>query len=1378
MLPNECRIKDKSYLHKVVADITLKIIDSITQTESEKTMNDVFLFHLPVMLHSDVCALNKMSKEELLQAGECIFDQGGYFIIDGKEKVIVAQERNVNNKLFVEEAKDLTKYKYQAFIRCTSETDSVFPKTLWLYVTNKDSIHVKVPHIETIIPLFILFRALGIESDLDIITLINLPKEFEKYLMPSIIEASVDRIYGQTSALEYMKNYTEYSKVENVLYVLFEDFFPNVPNKLSDKARMLAETTRQLVMVSSGAKQPADRDNFMSKRVGTSGFLLGDIFKDFYNNFRVETMKILDNRYEFGTNKKTNILDMVNEGNKSQIFGASEKFINGLVKSLKGNWGLSGDASKQGIVQDLNRISYLGFISHIRRTNTPMDTSIKIRTPHQLNTSQYGMMCPCESPDGASIGLLKNMAILCQISAGTPHTVILEALEAAKFKMVMFSDIENHMFTGATKLQINNNWIALVYDPINIVKYIRLLRRNGLINIFISVSWNILENTINILTESGRCCRPLFIVPLKQYAKTATWTELLIGTDKTNPFHNKFINPFSSTSSFDHVIANLEKSKGCIEYIDVEETNVSLIAMTKDDIIEETTHMEIHPSTIFSAYSSTIPMPNHNQAPRNIFSGAQGKQAIGVYATNFNNRIDTMAYLLHYPQKPIVTTRYANYMNVQNLPNGENLIVAIATYMGYNQEDSIIINKQSLENGMFNVTYFKSYISEESKDDKKTTLFFANPNTMDNVKLTKFADYSKIDANGMPILETFIKEHDCIIGKIAKNIETSKKGDPTKDIFVETEQTVTFTSKCEIADKITGGYVDKVFVSQNDKGEHKAKIRLRKTRKPEHGDKMACYSDDTQVLTMRGWIFWKDLTLDDKVASLDHNDKLIYESPINIYKYFCEHDFLKHVCNNDLDLIVTNNHRMYVAGSDLEYDFVAASDMCPMGRYTFQKKTNGIAAPSPVNITETEVWLLGKLFRNGTIKNLLPINFADMMSYRCIEFDVCKKSFDYFIAIKNENFKNDQIRKNVELMMLENVKERVLPSFVWELNLQLASVLFDSIFEKDSSLNENDCNIKELQRLALHAGKSATYRGQCIVIDYKDKFEYINENREMFYQRKYVYCCSVPSGIVYVRRNGKAVFCGNSRHGQKGVIGAILPPEMMPFTKDGLVPDIIINPHAFPTRMTIAHLIECIMAKSGTEGGFYPDGTAFDNQDWEGINEYLVSRNMNKYADEVMYNGITGEQMQCDIFIGPTYYFRLKHMVADKINSRHSGGKVAMTMQPNKGRSAGGGLRIGEMETNVLLSYGFSAFTKESLMERSDKYHVNVSAETGMIIPINKKKRIVNEPYHRIEIPYACKQLLMELEAMSIATHMRFDDNSESEYDSEYSDIADEDDEQ
>ena len=279
------------------------------------------------------------------------------------------------------------------------------------------------------------------------------------------------------------------------------------------------------------------------------------------------------------------------------------------------------------------------------------------------------MMCPIESPDGGNIGLLKHMTAACEISLESSRSEIIECL--SKLDLIELKDITPYSSKDKCKVILNNNWIGIhndakdLYD--NLIKY----RRSGILNSSISISWKIFENEIVIFSDSGRCIRPVIVVKDKDNLDVKkNW--------------NDYVNGYTYEYTYDPKKEN--KNTG-IEYIDCYESNSLYIAMNEKDITKYHSHLEIHPCLCVSMYTNTIPFANHNQAPRNVFSGQQGKQALGIYSTSFNHRIDTASYLLHYPQRGLVTTKMAKYAYKNNMPNGENLIVAIATYTGYNQED-------------------------------------------------------------------------------------------------------------------------------------------------------------------------------------------------------------------------------------------------------------------------------------------------------------------------------------------------------------------------------------------------------------------------------------------------------------------------------------------------------------------------------------------------------------------------------------------------------------------------------------------------------------------------------------------------------------------
>jgi DNA-directed RNA polymerase II subunit RPB2 len=894
LYPNEARLRDMTYQSELYANIHLAIKQSAPGQNDkifEKVFKNIKIGAIPIMLHSKLCVLQDQPADVLKGMGECPYDQGGYFVVDGKEKVIVAQERIATNRIFISQSKDV-KYSYEGLIRCTSIENPLFPKTTYLHINsvreNSDrldnAISITIPNVAKDIPIFILFRALGVESDKEIIEhivydvddIIN--KNIVEFLRYSVLDNY--GVYTQEDAMLYMANYVEYKNLNKLKYILVNDLFPNVGYSFKNKAMFLGHIVRKMVKVVLGASPETDRDSYMFKRVDISGFLLANLFRDYYNQFRNMVRIKLDQAYLYGPWKTSGIENIINKSNINEIF--QYKIIeDGLRKSLKGSWGKimmkdnpdykDLENVKQEVVQDLNRFSYAGTVSHLRRCNTPLDpTAVKMVGPHKLHPSQWGIMCPCESPDGASIGLLKNFAILCHVTFDIPINSILMALN--EFGMVKLQDVATTFVKSATKVLVNSNWVGVVEDAPKLYKFLKLLKRNALINVFTSVSWDILNGEINILTESGRCCRPTYIVDTKNKelivkkflpalkSKTLTWVDLikgdLIKREQFSPTFDGYYDPYKfvqdklnkEPKTLDALLDILETTQAAIEYADVEETNMHLIALDAKEVYsgkKNYTHCEIHASTILSAVAVNTPFSDHNQAPRNIFSSGQCKQAIGIHTTAFNSRIDTMTYVMNYPQRPITATRYGAYTNFNTMVNGQNLIVAIATYTGYNQEDSIIFNKTSVERGMFNLTYYKNMNNQEEEwvnDSKeKEAIRFANPMTLinegKNLQNIKFANYSKLDENGYPKLNSYIHEGDAIIGRCKVRTEYIEDENSKGSIFNKAVKREVYEDKSVIADKTVSGIIDRVFVYFDEHNNKKMKIRFRKNRDANIGDK-------------------------------------------------------------------------------------------------------------------------------------------------------------------------------------------------------------------------------------------------------------------------------------------------------------------------------------------------------------------------------------------------------------------------------------------------------------------------------------------------------------------------------------------------------------
>ena len=1482
LTPQEARLRNLTYASHLYVDLIVeytKDTDEVIQVEFPMT----YIGSIPLMLHSDHCILHGHGANIMQMFGECPMDPGGYFIIEGKEKVIVSQERITTNRLFISKLDD-PNLSYKAMIRCTGETGetALSPRTVEFHLIKdpdtfidsdvkedyrsiKGAILVQMPSVQNPIPLTVLFRALGIETDKQIVEAILGPIEeahpaFIDFIRPSIAHGASVGVYTMTEAHEYLKPRVYYNSLQHVRSILTTDLFPNMPESLNIKGMYLGYLIQEFMKTALHISPVSDRDSYVFKRVDISGYLLAQLFQETYSKFRKYVRDTLDKEYHYGPWKNVGLIEnLVRADNLARLF-PSGIITDIFTRSLKGMWGPIQDDPDQGLVQDLSRISYIGFLSHLRRVNMPLDRSIKIVSPHRLHAQQWGIMCPFESPDGASIGYLKNFAILTQITFGTHTKHIVRCFE--DLDVIPITNIlpKQLVANDTIRVFINGTLYGITYTPKTLVDAIRIFRRNGMLNPFVSVSWNIKEKEIRVQTEAGRPCRPLFILENNEILakKVATksklsWFDLIFGSyfdskelNATRYSMDDYISPFSISQfqamDLPEILNVLQKTQACVEYLDIEEENTRLVAMKEDDINTLHTHLEIHPSTLFSIVTQIVPFANHNQAPRVIFHGAQSKQAIGIYATNFNKRFDTNGYIQHYPQKSIVSTRGSHYNGNNKMPNGCNVIVAVCTYTGFNQEDGIIINKTSVERGLFHLTGYKTVVASEKTLSPNERLIFANPIKLrdDGNKITniKKANYTLLNNEGVIKEESYIPrgQEAAIVGMvhIRQNIKENRKGLFSEQTIEETYHDVSLTT-----DQHLFGTIDRVFMgSQSSTSTQRiCKVRFRKVRKPELGDKH-CLTPDHEVLTKKGWKYIQDITKQDYVYVLKKDGTFGYEKPYELYTKQCNNETLYQLQSQQVDLCVTMDHNMWVRKRNSKhFEIIKAKEI--IGKRVSYAK-------SAINENKDYQLILPKTGKNP--------EFSPNMKY-FLEFfgfwisdgwaSIYKRqregrnteTIDYIVEIcqvKKEDRErlieiikllgytptlhgSDKIkianRQLCEFLLPLSVKapNKYLPEWVWELSQEQARYLYDGLRRGDGHVTRTNSDIyysssyklaNDVQRLALHAGWSANiklnrragnitkYKEREIVSKYDQYSVNIVKNKNtptinhghiknqngqkeslIQYDGK-VYCIEVPSHVFYVRRNGKPVWTGNcSRHGQKGVVGMVIPQENMPFNKDGIVPDLIINPHAFPSRMTIGHLVETVTSKLCCYEGTYADGTVFDPFDANEVYNGLEKLGLEKHGNEILYNGRTGEQLKTEIFFGPIYYYRLKHMVADKINARGDGPRVLLTHQPTSGRRKGGGLRIGEMERDTILSHGLSQFVKECMMEKSDKYTWSVCKHCGTLAVYNPKRGLQEctgckrSDLTVIETPYTFKLLIQELEAMGL--QMRISSETIKEIDEE-----------
>ena len=1477
LTPLEARLKNLTYSTKLFANIEIRY------TENDKQIIKKFpqscVGAIPLMLHSHQCLLHGQGSRVLQSFGEDSMDPGGYFIIDGKEKVIVSQERIVTNRLFVSAVENDPDFCYKAYIRCTglSGETMLSPRTVEFklirtacyemdrkqcfetpvkeeYTKHQGAILVSLPSIKGNLPLTTVFRALGVETDKDIFEIIfgDLSKasnEFINFIRPSIAHGASTKIFTTEQALDNLKYKVFYKTVDHVKTIIAADVFPNIDGTNREKAMYLGYLVNTLMKTTLGMQVDSDRDSYAFKRVDVSGFLLAQLFQEAYRTYRKFIRDNLDHEYLYGPWRDTgNTEELVKKENLHRLFPAgiiTEIF----TRSLKGMWGSSSNDPEQGKVQDLSRISYIGFLSHLRRVNLPLDRSIKLTSPHRLHSQQWGIMCPFESPDGASIGYLKNFALMTQITFGTNPLLIFNCLQDLGVEILYDITLKVGAHFDAIRIFVNGSWFGITNNPVLIVDSLRLYRRNGLINPFISVSWNIQDREIRIQTEAGRPCRPLLIIDDSKLlivedryvaVSKKSWFKMLFGTStllsekditESGYYRDIYISPRSLPQFKDKTIEQINKellkTQACIEYLDIEEENNMLIAMFQKDATNMHTHMEIHPSTAFSVVTQIVPFANHNQAPRVYFHGAQSKQALGIYATNFNNRFDTMGYINHYPQKRLIDTRGSHYVGNSAMPNGFNVIVAIMTYTGFNQEDGIMINEASIKRGLDNVTAYKTMSATEKTVNANESIKFMNPiNLRDSgkeVKGIKHCNYELLNEQGIITKESYIPrgQEAAVIGMVQVRKQQIEK---TRGVLTDIVTEETYRDISLVTDVHHYGKIDKIFIGKPTplSDNRICKVRFRKIRKPELGDKK-CLTPEHEVLTTNGWKYINDISLNDNVYTLSGDGSIKIDKPIQLYEYDCEDEELYNLNSQQVDLTVTMDHNMYIKKRNAkDYEIVKAKDIIGK-RVSYSKSAINInedyqlILPASSNVEQRSVnmeyfleffgfWISDgwariskrqRANRNTETTDYFVeiaqvkeedrnrlIEVIKLLDYNPIEHKHC-------ILISNKQLAEFLLPLSV------GAPNKFLPEWVWKLSQKQCQYLYNGLRRGDGTVTPSGCDIyytsskklaDDVQRLALHCGwsgniklkykafeKKTIIRGREIVNKYDALAVNIiktknnptvnhghvkTQNGQSETIVKYtgkVYCIEVPTHVFYVRKNGKPVWTGNcSAHGQKGVVGMIIQEQDMPFTKDGIRPDIIINPHAIPSRMTIGHLVETVFAKLCCMKGMIGDATVFIPFDKNEIFNELEKTGYEKHGNEILYNGRTGQQINSEIFFGPVYYYRLKHMVTDKVHSRDKGPKILLTHQPTSGRSKSGGLRIGEMERDVILAHGLSQFTKECMYDKSDAYKWAICRHCGLMANYAPDNNIIEcmgcakDDIAVIKTPYSFKLLIQELQALGI----------------------------
>ena len=804
--PMEARLRNLTY----AMPMSVEMIPVVGGKELDKEI--VYIGDIPTMLKSKYCHLYGLSEEELIRHGEDPLDPGGYFIINGSERVIVALEDLAPNRILVDVETKGSAPIYRAKIFSTTVG---FRARIEMRMKPSGALVVSIPGVPSETPFVVLMRALGLESDKEIAEAVSLDKEIQGELEPSFEEAA--EVTTVEDALLFIGNRVAHGQVKSYRLqraelILDRNFMPHIgrsPNKRIEKAYLLGEMAAKVIELKLGRRKPDDKDHVKNKRLKLAGPLLADLFRIAFRNL------CRDIKYQ-----------LERMGSKKRIISVSIAVRPGIITEklqhalATGNWG----RGKVGITQLLDRTNLVSMYSHLRRVQSPLSRSQPNFEARDLHATHWGRLCPNETPEGANCGLVKNLALSASLSIGLDPGKVRR--ELYKRGVVPLSEANEDQKRNGAKIFVNGVPIGYCEDPESLIDELRRARRRGEISseinvAFFSEKYGFNRREVYVNCDEGRIRRPLIIVE--------------DGVPKLSKEHIEKI------TSREWTWSDLIKH-GIIEYLDAEEEENAYIALYPEDLTPEHTHLELAPWVILGICASLIPYPEHNQSPRNSYESAMAKQALGIYASNFPLRVDSRAHILHYPQKPIVKTKPMDIIGYDLRPSGQNCVVAILSYEGYNMEDAIIINKASIERGLARSTFYRLYEAEcrQYLGGLRDKLAVPEPGTR-GFRGEQY--YRFLEPDGMVGLEAEVSGGDVLIGRVSppRFLEEYKefevRGPTMRDSSIEMRPS-------------ERGIVDAVFITETSEGNKLVKIRVRNERVPELGDKFASRHGQKGVIGM------------------------------------------------------------------------------------------------------------------------------------------------------------------------------------------------------------------------------------------------------------------------------------------------------------------------------------------------------------------------------------------------------------------------------------------------------------------------------------------------------------------------------------------------
>jgi len=1409
MFPQDARTRNFTYSAQMFCDIRFttrayKAPIYGTFDEEVKVFEGVSLGKIPVMLGSSLCIMKDypMSKEEI---GECTYDPFGYFLIHGSERTILSQEKVADNQIMIfYNKKTSSKFGFSAEMKSLHESFTTPPKKLEIRISSKFNgfgypLTACVPRFREDIPLMVLFRAFGLESDQEIAELIWGDNPDEKHLdmlAASFKECSDIKIYTRDDAIEYLTHHLQYGTTSEdkkgyVRSLLETEYLPHVrfggeksSLKIHEARKMILTSwiIRKLILTAQGLMKIDDRDAYPNKRVVTTGALLTHLFRQLFQKVCKDIRSKFVHEVNNDTWKKRETprpLEVLNINNLYKILKVST--IEGKLKQAlaTGNFTVQGlgttstasTATKVGVSQVLNRLSYSATLSHLRRIQTPVEKSGKLLAPRKLHGTSWGYVCPVETPEGHSVGIVKGMSMLTSVTQHTSSLVVLSVLHDLPCDMSWITDMSIH--TG-TMIIVNGVIVGYTQTPKEVYDYLKKNKLSFRLHPHTGISWKIQQNIINVETDGGRFVRPLFRVE-----------------------NGKMLPPPSSPLEWNDWI------RSCIEYIDPAESETIKIAMFPTEIADHT-HCEIHPTLILGHMASSIPFSDHNQSPRNTYQSAMGKQAMGIFARNYAKRLDKNGYILCSPMRPFVETRMMNILNTHEMPSGDNVMIAIGIYGGYNQEDSVILNRASINRGLFRTLYYTIYKDEEhrnvssGKEEK-----FAKPRR-ENTRGFKTSAYHAIQDNGAPAMNSYIKENDVIIGKV-----TSLKSDPNGYAYRDSSTMHRNSETCR---------VDGVWNDKNSDGYPFIKVRVVSERVPEIGDKVSSRHGQkgtcgiilneedmpftasgmrpdiimnphavpsrmtiAQLMeTMYGKVCTERGTLGDgtpyshlKIATVKehllslgmhpYGNEMMYNGQTGemmeaeIFMGPAFYQRLKHMVI-DKKHCLTDDHEVLTTSGWKNIDKVTLDDKVA----TLQ---NGhVKYEHPINTFEYDYE--GKMYELNTQQ----VSLKTTPNHRMwVAKSYTRKQEWRYGLHEARDIMGRHVKYQKDALWSKNDYQFILPAFEDSPEVRVDMNAWLKFF--GMWIGDGWCTQTKIS-FAANKPRVKQALDECLLIlnidyhYYPDSCKLDISNRQL---RHYMRQLSVGATNKSLP---DWVWELSSTQCQTLITGLLLSDGhtcntslLYSTSSDKLANDIQrLALHAGWSANKRLHTPAGMPYTIGDHSGFTTQNLwllAFiQHKNRPAVNHGHWKTQNGQIEEMVDFSG----KVFCLEVPGNVFYVRRNGLPVWTGNSRARGPIVSLTRQPCEGRSRDGGLRVGEMERDCMISHGAAMFTKERLMDVSDPFTTGFCKTCGTLAVVNPVENVyhcgncgVNTNFEMKTIPYAVKLWSQELEAMHIVPRMVFE---------------------